>query len=145
MRAGDDCQFQLKLMGFNYHHLFQSYDDKDVNNQNPSKMGWFSNVWSVPMLVNRFQDAVMGGWIKINSPMALRQLSTWVRKISASGKSKLDHEVGHHDDKIRGLAQAYFTRHSHDVLVNRQTLKYQSNDQKLPPVSLEWCENRMQV
>jgi len=145
MRAGDDCQFQLKLMGFNYHHLFQSYDDRDVNNQNPSKMGWFSNVWSVPMLVNRFQDAVNGGWIKINSPMALRQLATWVRKISASGKTKLDHESGHHDDNIRGLAQAYFTRHSHDVLVNRQTLKYQSHDQKLPPVNLEWLENRVTV
>jgi hypothetical protein len=145
MRAGDDCQFQLKLMGFNYHHLFISYDDKDVSNQSASKMGWFSNVWSRPMLLNRFQDAVNGGWIKINSPMALKQLSTWVRKISASGKSKLDHESGHHDDNIVGLAQAYFTRHSHDVLVNRQSLKYQSNDQKLPPVNYDWVENRVQV
>lgn len=144
-RYGDDCQFQLKLMGFIYQHLFVRYDDKKVDPNRGTKQGWFSNVWSRPMLLGRFQDALNGGWIKISSPMALRQLSTWVRKVSAAGKSKLDHESGQHDDNIMGLAMAYFTRHSNDVLVNRQTLKYDSPSERMPPLNYDWCENRITV
>lgn len=140
-RYGDDCQHQLKLMGFNYHHTFIHYDDKHVDQTKGTKNGWFSNVWSRPLLLNRFQDALNGGWIKVSSPMALRQLAGWVRKISASGKSKLDHESGQHDDNIMGLAMAYFTRHSHDVLVNRQQLKYASPDEKMPALNYDFIEN----
>lgn len=144
-RYGDDCQFQLKLMGFSFHHVFIWYDKKQIQANQGNRLGWFSNVWSRPLLLNRFQDAINGGWIKINSPMAIRQLATWVRKVSTAGKSKLDHESGQHDDNIMGLAQAYFTRHSHDVLVNRQQLKYASRDEKLPTVSYEWCENTITI
>jgi hypothetical protein len=140
-RYGDDCQFQLKLMGFYYHHIFARYDDKKIELNKGHKHGWFSNVWSVPMLLNRFEDAIMGGWLKVNSPMAIRQLSTWVRKISQSGKSKLDHESGQHDDNLRALAMAYFTRHSNDVLVNRQTEKYATHDERTPALNDAWCEN----
>lgn len=144
-RYGDDCQFQLKLMGFIYHHIFIHYDDKHVDQSKGHKQGWFSNVWSVPMILNRFQEAVNGGWIKVNSPMAIKQLSTWVRKIKAGGKSKMEHETNQFDDNIRALAQAYFTRHSHDVLVNRQNLKYHSASEKLPPLDERWCENQITV
>jgi len=144
-RYGDDCQFQLKLMGFYYHHVFARYDDKKIELNKGHKHGWFSNVWSVPMLLNRFEDAIMGGWLKVNSPMAIRQLSTWVRKISQSGKSKLDHESGQHDDNLRALAMAYFTRHSNDVLVNRQTEKYATHDERTPPMSDAWCENTITI
>jgi hypothetical protein len=144
-RYGDDCQFQLKLMGFTFHHIFIWYDKKQTQANLGNRLGWFTNVWSRPLLLNRFQDAINGGWLKINSPMAIRQLGTWVRKVSSAGKSKLGHESGQHDDNIFALAQAYFTRHSHDVLVNRQQLKYANPDEKLPPVSYEWCENRITV
>jgi len=140
-RYGDDCQFQLKLMGFHYHHKFIRYDDIKVEPNKAHKSGFFSNVWSVPMLLNRFEDAIMGGWLKVNSPMAVRQLSTWVRKISQSGRSKLDHESGQHDDNLRGLAMAYFTRHSFDVLVNRQTSKFATPEDKPPELVTDWCEN----
>lgn len=146
-RYGDDCQFQLKLMGFIYHHIWQQYDTKDVsiNQHQTRKIGWFSNVWSRPMLTARFQDAINGGWIKINSPMAIKQLSKWVRKISLSGKSKLDHESGQHDDNIMALAMAYFTRHSHDVLVNRQTIKYANPSDKLPPLNYDFLEHTITI
>jgi len=144
-RYGDDCQFQLKLMGFFYHHLFIRYDDKKVDQHKGTKQGWFMYDWSRPILLNRFQDAINGGWLRISSPMALRQLSNWVRKISASGKSKLDHESGQHDDNIMGLALAYFTRHSHDVLVNRQQQKYASPEERMPAVNYDWVENQITV
>lgn len=142
-RYGDDCQFQLKLMGFFWHHRFHTYDDKVVTSHNAKKIGWFSNAWSVPMLLNRFTDALQGGWLKISHPMTLRQLKTWVRKTSNTGKTKLDHESGKHDDNLRAIAMAYFTSHSDDVLVNRQQAKYANPNEKQPPVNYDWIENRI--
>lgn len=144
-RYGDDCQFQLKLMGFNFHHQPRRYDDKDLIAGKSRKQGFFSTAYDRAMLVTRFQDALNGGWIKVNSPMILRQISTWVRKVGSGGKSRLDHESGQHDDNIMALALAYFTRHDDDVLVNRQTLKYASPSERMPPVNYDWCENRISV
>lgn len=144
-RYGDDCQFQLKLMGFNFHHQPRRYDDKDLIAGKSRKQGFFSTDYDRAMLVTRFQDALNGGWIKVNSPMILRQISTWVRKVGSGGKSRLDHESGQHDDNIMALALAYFTRHDDDVLVNRQTLKYASPSERMPPVNYGYCENTMTV
>jgi hypothetical protein len=144
-RYGDDCQFQLKLMGFFWHHRFHTYDDKVVRSDNARKIGWFSNAWSVPMLLNRFTDALQGGWLKISHPMTLRQLKTLVRKTASSGKTKLDHESGKHDDNLRAIAMAYFTSHSDDILVNRQQAKYGNPDEKMPAVNYDWCENTITV
>jgi hypothetical protein len=144
-RYGDDCQFQLKLMGFFWHHRFHTYDDKVVNKEHAKKIGWFSNAWSVPMLLNRFTDALQGGWLKISHPMTLRQLKTWVRKTSISGKTKLDHESGKHDDNLRAIAMAYFTSHGEDVLVNRQQAKYGNPNEKMPPINMDYLENTITV
>ena len=144
-RYGDDCQFQLKLMGFFYHHQFQQYDHKDVRGTESKILGWRSNPWSRPMLVTRFMDAVTNGWIKVNSPMSVRQLSTWVRKTSATGRTKLEHESGFHDDNLMSLAMAYFTRHSHEADAMRHQAKYRAADEEMPPLNLEWAENRITI
>jgi hypothetical protein len=144
-RYGDDCQFQLKLMGFFYHHQFQQYDHKDVHGTESKILGWRSNFWSRPMLVTRFMDAVTNGWIKVNSPMSVRQLSTWVRKTSKTGRTKLEHESGFHDDNLMSLAMAYFTRHSHEADAMRHQAKYRSAEDDTPPLNLEWAENRITI
>src|SRR5271157_1080892 len=144
-RYGDDCQFQLKLMGFFYHHQFQQYDHKDVRGTESKILGWRSNFWSRPMLVTRFMDAVTNGWIKVNSPMSIRQLSTWVRKTSKTGRTKLEHESGFHDDNLMSLAMAYFTRHSHEADAMRHQSKYRSAEEDTPPLNLEWAENRIVI
>ena len=97
------------------------------------------------MLVTRFMDAVTNGWIKVNSPMSIRQLSTWVRKTSATGRTKLEHESGFHDDNLMSLAMAYFTRHSHEADAMRHQAKYRSAEDDTPPLNLEWAENRITI
>ena len=57
---GDTCQNQLKIMGFNYHHAPRRYDSKKVKDASRSKEGWYSNTWSVPILMTRFVQAVNG-------------------------------------------------------------------------------------
>jgi hypothetical protein len=144
-KYGDDCQNQLKLMGFFWHHRFHTIDDTVVRKDKAHKMGWFSNAWSVPLLLNRFTEALQGGWLKISHPTTLRQLKTWVRKTSISGKTKLDHESGKHDDNLRALAMAFFTFHEDDVGPDRQQAKYANPNAKLPEVNLDWLENTITV
>jgi hypothetical protein len=145
-RYGDDCQLQLKLMGFFYHHKMQQYDHKETHEHDSKILGWRSNFWSRPMLTTRFVDAVTNGWYKVNSPMTLRQLSTYVRRTGASGKTKLDHESGFHDDNIMSEAMCYFTRHWGEADAARHQLKYRGHqDGELPPLNLDWAENRVTI
>ena len=128
-RPGDDCQLQLKLMGFNFHHVDTRYDNKKLAENKGHKEGWYSNVWSVPLLMNRFVDAVNNGWYKPNSPFLIQELASLERKMVKSGKTKMEHQQGKHDDRIRAAAQSYFTRHAFDVLAERAQKRY------APPVS----------
>jgi hypothetical protein len=139
MRAGDDCQLQLKLMGFNFHHIDTRYDNKELKENKGTKQGWFSNAWSVPLLVNRFVDAVNNGWYKINSPFLIRELSSLERKVVASGKSKMEHQSGKFDDRFRAAAQSFFTRHAFDVLADRAQRRYAPPLAQKPPLDLDWC------
>lgn len=144
-RYGDDCQLQLKLMGFFYHHKMQQYDHKETHENDSKILGWRSNFWSRPMLTTRFVDAVTNGWYKVNSPMTLRQLSTYVRRTSGTGKTKLDHESGFHDDNIMSEAMCYFTRHWGEADAARHQLKYRGTHEDMPPLNLEWAENVITV
>jgi hypothetical protein len=144
-RPGDDCQHQLKLMGFSYHHRFTSYDGHRVRENAGTKDGWFSNVWSRPMLLNRFSDAVSNGWYRPNSPGLIRELADWIRKTAGTGTTKLDHQSGKHDDRIMSAAMAYMTRHAFDILVSRQQSKFEEEEDGNPPISFERLENTIVI
>jgi hypothetical protein len=128
-RPGDDCQLQLKLMGFSFHHIDTRYDNKLVKENKGHKEGWYSNAWSVPLLMNRFIGAVQNGWYKPQSQFLIQELASLERKIAKSGKSKMEHQSGKHDDRVRAAAQSYFTRHALDVMAERSQKRY------APPVS----------
>lgn len=138
MRPGDDCQLQLKLMGFNFHHKPVRYDDKKLKPHEVRKEGFFSTTWSVPMLMNRFVDAVNNGWYKPHSPWLIAELSTLERKVVAGAaggtRSKMEHQSGKYDDRIRAAAMSYFTRHDFDILADRAQKRYAVPDGKPPEV-----------
>src|SRR5208282_4859080 len=123
-RSGDDCQFQLKFMGFTFHHIPTRYDSKHVKENEGHKQGWWSFDWSVAMLMNRFTDAINGSWYKPKSPFLIRELGSLERKVAKAGKSKMEHQAGKHDDRVRAAAQSYFTRHAFDVLAERSQKRY---------------------
>lgn len=115
---GDTCQHQLKMMGFNNHHKPRRYDGKKVKENPGSKEGWYSNGWSVPMLMSRFQEAVNGGWYVPKSKWLIEELRTLERH-ETGGKSKMEHRSGQHDDRVRAAAVSYFTAHDFDILTER--------------------------
>jgi hypothetical protein len=141
MRAGDDCQLQLKLMGFNFHHIDTRYDNRELKESKGTRQGWYSNAWSVPLLVNRFVDAINNGWYLANSPFLIRELSSLERKVSNAGKSKMEHQSGKFDDRFRAAAQSYFTRHAFDVLAERAQKRYAPPMSKKPELDLSWCHS----
>jgi hypothetical protein len=139
MRAGDDCQLQLKLMGFSFHHVDTRYDSKHVKENRGTKEGWFSNAWSVPLLINRFIDAIVNGWYKPNSPYLIQEFASLERKIATkTGKSKMEHQSGKFDDRFRAAAQSYFTRHALDVMAQRSQQRYAPPTAKLPELDFSY-------
>lgn len=145
-RPGDDCQHQLKLMGFTFQHEMVQYDNKKVKENRSNKQGWYTNAWSRPFILNRFVDAVNNGWYKPNSPYLIQELAAFERKYTAAGRTKLDHQSGKHDDRIWGAAQAYITRHHMDVFTDRSSRKYSVRTGQLPELNRDRSElNKMSV
>lgn len=120
---GDTCQHQLKMMGFNNHHDPRRYDTKKIIEKNNYRQGFFSTAWSVSMLMGRFIEAVNGGWYRPQSKWLLEEIRTLERH-NASGRSKMEHRSGQHDDRVRAAAMSYFTVHDMDILAERAQKKY---------------------
>jgi hypothetical protein len=138
-RPGDTCQHQLKLMGFHYHHKPRRYDSKKVHDDAGKKEGWYSNAWSVPILMTRFTEAVNGGWYRPASKGLIEELKTLERHVAAGRASKLEHRSGYHDDRVRAAAQSFFTAHDFDVLAERAQKRYALPQDKNPPLSRAVC------
>ena len=139
-KPGDECQHQLKLMGFYNHHRMVMYDAKGMPDPSKAhKEGFYTNNWSRPMMLNKFLDAVAGGWFKPNDPILIRQLKSIVR-VETSGISRIDHKPGEHDDNVFANGMAYFTAHDMDNNAQRQEGRYKSKEE-YEEVDLDgWCE-----
>ncbi len=122
-RPGETCQHQLKMMGFINHHKPRRYDSKKIKHDIGQHEGWWSSSWSVPILMTRFVEAVNGGWYIPSSKWLIEELKTLERH-ATSGKSKMEHRSGQHDDRVRAAAQSYFTAHDMDVLTERAKKRY---------------------
>lgn len=140
-RPGDDCQLQLKLMGFSYQHVDIRYDNKKVKENQGFKEGIYMNAWSRPLIINRFVDAITNGWYVPNSPFLIKELRDLERKVSRSGKTRLEHQTGKHDDRVLAAAHSYWTRHALDVLAERSQKRYSPPTAKPPELDLGWCKS----
>lgn len=125
-KYGDTCQHQLKLMGINRHHEFVEYDKKTLRPKSSvnGRQGWFTNAWSRPMLLGMYKYAVENGWFQVNSRFLLAEMEAQEQVMTVSGKTRMDHVSGKHDDRIFAAAMSYFTSHDLDVMIERAKLKY---------------------
>lgn len=125
-KYGDTCQHQLILMGFKRHHVMIAYDRKTNRPKaGPhTRLGWYTNAWSRPMLLTMFKYAVENGWYIQNSKWALHEMENFEQQESLSGKLRMDHQRGKHDDRIFADAMSYFTMHDLDVMVERSKKKF---------------------
>ncbi len=134
-RAGDDCQLQLKLMGFNWHHRVVSYDNKNPKENDSWIEGFRTNNVTRPLLTGRFVDAINNGWYKPNSKWMIEEMKTWERKTLATGKTRMDHPSGKKDDRVISGAMSYFSRHAFDIMAERATKRYALPIGKMAPIN----------
>jgi hypothetical protein len=143
-RPGDDCQLQLKLMGFNYHHdAATQYDHKHPREGRSVIQGFRTNAVTRPMMTGRFVDAINNGWYKPNSKWLLEECRAWERKTLASGKTRMDHQSGKKDDRILAAAMSYFSRHHFDVMAERATKRYTLPTDRKPQLVTSWVESTL--
>ncbi len=121
---GDTCQNQLKIMGFNWHHTPGRLDGIKVKDENKHRQGWYSNRTTVPILMDRFVEAVNGGWYVPQSKWLIEELRTLERHSSDAGRDKMIHAKNKHDDRVRAAAQSYLNMHTYDDLSARAQRRY---------------------
>jgi intein/homing endonuclease len=140
-KPGDECQHQLKIMGFYNHHRMVMYDSTGLPDPSKAhKEGFYTNSWSRPMMLNKFFDALNTGYFKPNCPILIRQLKAIIR-IETGGQSKIDHASGQHDDNVFASGMAYFTAHDMDNNAMRQESRYSSAEERNPVIDMRWSDN----
>ena len=140
-KPGDECQSQLKIMGFLDHHIMLRIDKKgNILPDSGHQEGWFTRAYTRPYLLDRWVDAVNTGWIVLNDPIVIRQLATFVRKyVGGEGKSEMIHEQGQHDDNIFASAMGFTTFHELENSAARIQSRWPLTPKVKAALEDEWC------
>jgi hypothetical protein len=133
--VGDTCNLQMKKMGYSTFHRMVRYDRKKIRKAKATAEGWFTHGWSRPLLVTNFVHSAQNGWADINSPWLIEEMKHFEVHITATGKEKLEHEEGQHDDRIMAAAMAIFCPHDMDILALRSKKRI-VEPSALPPIDL---------
>lgn len=133
--VGDTCQHQMKKMGYSNFHRMIRYDNQHVSKLGANKQGWYTFGWSRPLLTGNFVHSAKNGWAEVNSPWLIEEMKTFEVHVTRTGKEKLEHEDGAHDDRIFASAMAIFCPHDMDVLADRSKKRFEDSS-SLPPIDL---------
>jgi len=144
-KPGDECQHQLKIMGFLDHHIMHRYDAKgNIDPNRGSQEGWFTRTYTRSLLLDRFVNAVSTGWLILHDPIIIRQLADFERKYEGKGQSIMIHATGAHDDNIFAAAMAWTTLHDLENTAMRISGRYPPK-QKEEKHEDQWCERVMML
>ena len=146
-KPGDECQSQLKIMGFLDHHIMIRIDKKgNVLQDSGHQEGWFTRAYTRPYLLDRWLDAVNTGWIVLNDPILIRQLATFVRKyVGGEGRSELIHQQGAHDDNIFASAMGFTTFHELENSAARIQSRWPLTKKVKEALEDQWCTREILV
>lgn len=130
-KFGDLPYHQTKLLGFRrWHEWGQGFDRKTFEDKvgKHGRIGWFTNEWSRPLLLSAFLTAVENGWYVVKSKWLAEEIKNLEQRVTASGKTRVDHESGEHDDRVFGAAMSYWTLHQVDIFAERAQMRYSRHD-----------------
>jgi hypothetical protein len=136
---GDDCQNQLKIMGFLWHHGMIFYDRAGLPDPTKAtKEGWYTSRWSRSMMLDKYINAVNDGWLKLNCPVAIREAKALIRT-GSGGDAIIDHPADGHSDASFANGMAYFTAHDLENTAARYQARYKSLEQEAVELDLRWA------
>src|ERR1700686_2914352 len=99
-QVGDTAPIQMRKLGYSNFHRMTRYDGKRVSKSRAHKIGWYTFSWSRPLLTGNFVHSAQNNWADINSPWLIEEMKSFEVHLTASGKEKMEHEDGAHDDRI---------------------------------------------
>jgi len=136
--VGDMCQKDMSSMGYSHFHMMSRYDGKNPRRDKAvaRKRGFFTGTWSREALTSYFAVCAKNLWLIINSPWLLEEMRTFEAKVTATGRTKLEHEDGKHDDRVFAAAMACFCPHDLEPIAARSK-KRSVNPTTLPPLNLQ--------
>jgi hypothetical protein len=105
---GEVTQLELRKLGWNNFHQWIRYDRKKISNKDASRIGFVTNRWSRPMLMDYLIKALRDGDMEINSPEFVREMSALHRD---EGVQMARAEQGQHDDRFMALGIIYLSLH----------------------------------
>jgi hypothetical protein len=105
---GEVTQLELRKLGWGNFHQWIRYDRKKISNKDASRIGFVTNRWSRPMLMDYLIKALRDGELEINSPEFVREMSALHRD---EGVQAARAEQGQHDDRFIALGIIYLSLH----------------------------------
>lgn len=152
-----DCRKLGLRRWYQWGHGFDRKTFKEHDMGKHARIGWFTNEWSRPLLLSSFQSALENGWQVVKSKWAAHELQNLEQKIMPSGKTRVDHESGGHDDRVFGGAMCYWQMHQCDVFSERAKKRYECPSDSdiviekgpvVPQIVIpgrEWYDRKLQI
>lgn len=106
---GENVYNELKKRGWREFHNWLRYNKKMALEYKANIQLWMTNSWSRPLMLDMLFDAVNNGWLQINSPWFVDELSGLELY---EEKQKIAAAYGEHDDRIMSLGIALFSAHA---------------------------------
>lgn len=106
---GETTQLEVKKRGWAHFHQWVRYDTKKIREAGAHKIGWVTNSWSRPMMMDFLIKALRDMWLDINSPFFINEMVS-LSKDEYSQSLRADY--GGHDDRIMALGIPFFSLHA---------------------------------
>lgn len=133
--VGDTCQLQMRRsFGYSRFPPFIRLDSKKLRPGKSNKIGWYTNVWSRPILLDGFVHNVQNGWYELNSPWTIFECAHFEVHYTAAGKEKKEHEEGGHDDGIFAAAISITNIRLLEPMAERSTKRFSGEDKLKRPL-----------
>ena len=110
---GSNTQHELRKMGWRNFHQWVHYDAKKMDLNRAQRIGWYTNAWSRPMMMDYLIKALRDGAININSPWFVDEMGDLSREIDAV---KISAAANRHDDRIMALGIVWFSLHIMELI-----------------------------
>jgi hypothetical protein len=109
---GENVFNELKKRGWREFHNWVRYDRKVIMEAAANRQLWYTNSWSRPLALDMLLDAINNGWLEINSPWFIEEMSDFELD---ENKLRLAAATGKKDDRLMSMAIVLFSMHAMDT------------------------------
>jgi hypothetical protein len=120
-RNGEITQLVLKKLGWSHFHNWVRYDRKKIEPGKAVRLGWITNSWSRPLMMDKLIKALRDGTLDINSREFVREMQSLHRDWDQQDARA---EYNAFDDRIMALGIIYFSLHILDFTMPGKDVSY---------------------